>query len=61
MISKQSLEILIDLVEIKLSSMMILDKEDMREWDKLKNCKREIHTLLKTYAKHDDHGIATLM
>ncbi|MDR0555913.1 MAG: hypothetical protein LBG20_02805 [Holosporaceae bacterium] len=42
MLSKQSLDILLDLVEIKLSSIMILDKDDIREIQRLKNCKNEL-------------------
>ena len=47
MLSRQSLEILIDLVEIKLSAIMIMDKDDIREVRKLKNCKNELIHLLK--------------
>ncbi|MDR1551560.1 MAG: hypothetical protein LBS14_02700 [Holosporaceae bacterium] len=42
MLSKQSLDILLDLVEIKLSSIMILDKDDIREVNRLRNCKNEL-------------------
>jgi hypothetical protein len=42
MLSKQSLEILLDLVEIKLSTIMVQDKEDIRELKKLKNCRNEL-------------------
>jgi hypothetical protein len=47
MLSRQSLEILIDLVEIKLSTIMIMDKEDVREVKRLKNCKNELIRLIK--------------
>ena len=42
MLSRQSLEILLDLVEIKLSSMIVQDKEDIKELRKLKSCKAEL-------------------
>jgi len=42
MISKQSLDILIDLVEIKLSTIMVVDKDDIKELQRLKNCKDEL-------------------
>lgn len=42
MLSKQSLDILIDLVEIKLSAILIQDKDDMREVKRLKNCRNEL-------------------
>lgn len=51
MISKQSLNILLDLVEIKISAMVVLDKDDLRELQKLKNCKKEILILIKDYVK----------
>lgn len=47
MLSKQSIDILIDLVEIKLSSMIVQDKEDMREVKKLRICRSELITLSK--------------
>jgi hypothetical protein len=42
MLSKQSLDILIDLVEIKLGAIMILDKDDIKEVQRLKNCRSEL-------------------
>jgi hypothetical protein len=42
MLSRQSLEILLDLVEIKLSSMIVQDKEDIKELRKLKSCRAEL-------------------
>ncbi|MDR1561441.1 MAG: hypothetical protein LBS23_03760 [Holosporaceae bacterium] len=51
MISKQSLDILIDLVEIKLSLMMVQDREDILEIKKLKNCRNELIKSRKLYTK----------
>jgi hypothetical protein len=42
MLSKQSLEILLDLVEIKLSTIIVQDKDDVREIKKLRNCRSEL-------------------
>lgn len=42
MLSKQTLEILIDLVEIKLSAILVQDKEDLKEIKKLKTCRSEL-------------------
>lgn len=42
MLSKQSLDMLIDLVEIKLSTIMVQDKDDIREVHKLKACRDEL-------------------
>jgi hypothetical protein len=62
MLSRQSLEILVDLVEIKLSTIIIMDKEDIREVRRLKNCKNELTRLLKVpYVKNiQDSRIANL-
>ncbi|MDR2158382.1 MAG: hypothetical protein LBO02_03645 [Holosporaceae bacterium] len=63
MLSKQSLDILIDLVEIKLSAIMILDKDDIREVQKLKNCKNELlNSRRAIYVKKssNDRGIASI-
>jgi hypothetical protein len=60
MLSKQSLDILIDLVEIKLSAIMVQDKEDIREVRKLKHCRKELIGSLKIHAKSrsiDDSNI----
>jgi hypothetical protein len=48
MLSRQSLDILIDLVEIKLSAIMILDKDDIREVEKIKTCKNELLDFKRT-------------
>ena len=41
-ISKRSVETLLDLVEIKLSSMQVLDREDARELAQLESCRRDL-------------------
>lgn len=51
MLSKQSLDILIDLVEIKLSAILIQDKDDMREVNRLKHCKNELINFKKLFNK----------
>ena len=45
MLSKRSLETLIDLVEIKLSCIQVLDRDDAREQANLENCLRELGAL----------------
>lgn len=42
MLSKRSLDILLDLIEIKLSAIIVQDKEDIREVINLKKCKKEL-------------------
>ena len=42
MLSKGTVEILLDLVEIKLSAIIVQDREDIREVLKLKRCKKEL-------------------
>ncbi len=40
--SKRSVETLLDLVEIKLCSMQVLDREDARELALLESCRRDL-------------------
>lgn len=47
MLNRHSLEILLDLLEIKISTIMVQNKDDLREVKKLKACRKEIHMLLK--------------
>ncbi|MBE6447663.1 MAG: hypothetical protein E7015_04265 [Alphaproteobacteria bacterium] len=42
MLSKQSVEMLLDLVEIKLSAIIVQDKDDIREVLKLRRCRSEL-------------------
>jgi hypothetical protein len=44
-LSKQSIETLLDLVEIKLGCMEVYDREDARELDSLEGCRRELIAL----------------
>jgi hypothetical protein len=44
-LSKQSIETLLDLVEIKLGCMEVYDREDGRELDMLEACRRELIAL----------------
>jgi len=41
-ISSQSLEILLDLIEIKVSALQIQDRDDARELNKLRKCRQEL-------------------
>ncbi len=41
-ISRQSLEILLDLLEIKVSALQIQDRDDARELNKLRKCRQEL-------------------
>lgn len=41
-LSKQSIENLLDLVEIKLGCMQVLDRDDARELAHLEACRREL-------------------
>ncbi len=42
MVSRQSLEILLDLIEIKVSSLQIQDRDDAKELNKLRKCRQEL-------------------
>ena len=41
-LSKQSIENLLDLVEIKISTLQVLDREDAREMKCLEGCRDEL-------------------
>ena len=41
-LSRQSLEILLDLIEMKVNAIQIQDKEDARELNKLRKCRQEL-------------------
>lgn len=51
MLSVQSIEILLDLVEIKISTMIVQDKDDLRELKRLKNCRSELVNCSKEVQK----------
>ena len=42
MMTRRSIEALLDLVEIKMSCMQVMDREDARELAILEGCKREL-------------------
>jgi hypothetical protein len=56
MLSKQSLDILIDLVEIKLSTILVQDKDDIREVRKLNQCRNELLMFRQCNMKCPDVG-----
>lgn len=41
-LSRHSLEILLDLIEIKISALQIQDRDDARELNKLRKCRQEL-------------------
>ena len=41
-ISQQSIEILLDLIEIKVSALQIQDRDDARELNRLRKCRQEL-------------------
>ena len=45
MMSKRSVETLLDLVEIKLNCMQVLDREDAKELALLESCRRDLLAL----------------
>jgi len=45
-ISRESLEIILDLIEIKVNTLQVHDKDDVRELNKLRKCKQELLPLL---------------
>ena len=45
-LSKRSIEILIDLIEVRSSVLMVTDQEDSRELRRLQKCKAELENVL---------------
>lgn len=46
-ISRESLEIILDLIEIKVNTLQIHDKDDARELNRLRKCRQELLSHLK--------------
>lgn len=44
LISYQSLEILLDLIEIKVNALQVQDRDDTRELTRLRKCRQELIT-----------------
>ena len=57
MISKRSVDTLLDLVEIKLNCMQVLDREDAKELAMLESCRRDL-LVLRTSLKGAKPGRA---
>lgn len=51
-LSRHSLEILIDLIEIKIGALQIQDKDDTREMNRLKRCRQELDVGLNGIRTH---------
>jgi hypothetical protein len=47
MLSRNSVDILLDLLEIKLAAFIVQDREDPRELERLRMCKRELLDLVR--------------
>ncbi len=63
LLSKKSVETLIDLVEIKLSCVEVHDSEDSRTVEHLKKCRQELCDLIREAPKGkvfslDGHAVA---
>jgi hypothetical protein len=50
MLTRKSLELLIDLVEIKLGSMEVFDRDDQKIVRDLEACRKELSALTRTRA-----------
>ncbi len=48
-ISKKSAELMLDLVEIKISMMQVHDKEDAKELNYLRSCREQILNVLRDH------------
>jgi len=61
-LSKQSIENLLDLVEIKLSCIEVIDREDARELKQLRTCRDELLSLQASmHARQRTRGRGTVV
>lgn len=59
-LSRQSLEILLDLIEMKVSALQIQDRDDARELNRLRKCRQELLLEIKhTHSKRPDRLLNT--
>ena len=60
-ISRQSLEILLDLIEMKVSALQIQDRDDARELNRLRKCRQELLLEInQTHLKRSDQLLDTI-
>jgi hypothetical protein len=52
--SKKSAELMLDLVEIKLSMMQVNDRDDAKELSNLRSCREELLKLIHNSKKASD-------
>lgn len=57
LLSRQSVEILLDLVEIKVSALQIHDRDDARELNKLRKCRQELVSEHKELTAKHQHRL----
>ncbi len=55
--SKKSAELMLDLVEIKLSMMQVNDRDDAKELSNLRACREELLKLIHSNKKSSDTGV----
>jgi hypothetical protein len=48
-ISKKSAEVMLDLVEIKISMMQVHDKEDAKELNYLRSCREQLLNVVRSH------------
>ena len=53
-LSRKYVEVLIDLLDIRMDTFIVQDHDDMKELMKLKKCKRELQRILKIIAKNKE-------
>ena len=58
MLTRKSLELLIDLVEIKLGSMEVFDRDDQKILRDLGPCRKELTRFTRRSAQHPEHALA---
>ena len=50
-LTKKSIEMLIDLLDVRISSFLIQDSDDSKELTRLKKCKKELEKVIQIMIK----------
>lgn len=53
-LSKKSIELLLDLTDIRIDTFLVQDQEDVRELAKLRKCKKELENIMKIFQEREE-------
>ena len=53
-LSRKSIELLLDLTDIRIDTFLVQDQDDIRELAKLRKCKKELEQILQLLQNKDE-------